>query len=131
MIDKLDGYFKPVRFVEEEEPMSKRVTVKGTVVAADRDDDSLRLSMSGNDLSTLLRAGAFLRTVEVSLPSEDEEPEQPAPWDDKGTARRMINERIEKLRLVVVGDDQYLAHQIRGEIVSLTWCMHKFTEPPK
>ena len=112
--------------------MTKRVTVKGTVVAADRDDDSLRLSMVANDLSTLLHAGAFLRTVEVSLPSE--EPEQPAPWDDKGTARRMINDRIEKVRLVIISQDregECIAHQIRGEIISLTWCLEKFTEPPK
>jgi hypothetical protein len=117
--------------------MTKRVTVKGTVVAADRDDDSLRLSMVANDLSTLLHAGAFLRTVEVSLPPDEGErdlAEDSPKWQDAGTARRMINDRIEKLRLVVISQDregECIAHQIRGEIISLTWCMEKFTEPPK
>jgi len=117
--------------------MSKRVTVKGVVVAADRDDDSLRLSMIANDLSALLRAGAFLRVVEVSLPPEGEPERDLAEefyqsWQDNGTARRMINDRIEKLRLVVISQDregECIAHQIRGEIISLTWCMQKFTVP--
>lgn len=128
--------------------MSKRVTVKGVVVAADRDDESLRLSMLGNDMSALLSAGAFLRVVEVSLPPEEGErnlpaefeaarallrdPEQPAPWQDKGVARRMIDRRIHELSQIPLtssDEDVMTAHIISGEIRALNWVREKFTVP--